>query len=66
MICVCVCISIASGNLLCDTWSSTQCSENLEEWDGLGNVRGVYEGGEICKLVEWQKQAQYFKAIISH
>ena len=48
---MCVCVSIVSGNLMYDTWSSTQCSENLKGWDGVGNVRRVYEGVEIYKLV---------------
>ena len=38
---------IASGNLLYDSGSSNQ-SDNLEGWDGVGGGRKVQEGGNIC------------------
>ena len=38
---------IASGNLPCDSGSSSQ-SDNLEGWDGEGGGRGVQGGGDIC------------------
>ena len=39
---------IASGDLLCDTGSSTWCSDNREEWDGVGGERETQEGRDIC------------------
>ena len=40
--------------------------DNLERWDGEGDAREAYEGGNICILwlihVEvWQKPSQYRK-----
>lgn len=41
---------IASGNLLCDTGRSIQCSvtDDLEGWDGMGVGRAVQGGGDTC------------------
>ena len=38
---------IASGNVLCDTGSSTQCCDNLEGWDAVADGRWVQKGGDI-------------------
>ena len=44
--------------------------DNLEGWDGVGEGKGVQEGGDICvylRLIHvdvWQRPTQYCKAII--
>ena len=38
----------ASGNLLCDTGSSTQCSVTIWGVNGEGGGRGDQEGGDTC------------------
>ena len=58
---------IASGNLLCDTGSSTQGSVTTQSgWDGKGNGSEVQEWGTYIYLWLshtniWQKPKQYCK-----
>lgn len=62
----------SSGNLLCDTGRSIQCSvtDDLEGWDGMGEVGGRFKGeGTHVSLWlihddVWQKPVQYCNAII--
>ena len=70
---IAICKIRESGNLPYDAGSlNLVLCDNLEEWDGVGGVKGIQEGGEIYIYIHlwliyvyiWQKPTQYCKAII--
>ena len=63
---------MASGNMLCDVGSSTQCSVTAW-WGGKGwDVGGRFKREGTCVYMwlihsdVWQKPGQYYKTIILH